>query len=296
MGYSRDAVRNFSLRNLTVDANYLRSEAAINAIQVANSKRFVVSNVKVENAGRNGILFLAAPPGVSESPVVQNSLIENSGLASTDGNDGFGVRAIDTARVTVRNNVLRHNTGMGIGLSLSPTYGIGSPDSQIRGNLIYEAPSKIGYEAIGVTVKCDRSTIADNTILDSHDNGISASSDHSTVTRNRINGSMNHGIAVGGSHNIVSYNSINHPGFHSARGGPLTYAGIALDGSYNKLIENRISDTRSPRTLAYGIKQNATIGGNTLERNIISGWLLSKYYWTPRGDDELSDDNTIVEP
>ena len=296
VGASGDAVVGAAVRDLTVDVNYPASQAAINGIQVSNGDHFAVSGVRVTNAGANGVLFLGLMGGVSRDPVVENSVVEGSGRASTSGDNGFGVLGIDTSGLVVKDNAITQNTGMGVGLTLSRNRMVGSPGAVISGNVIQQASSPIGFEAIGLTVKCDGARITDNVIVDSQDNGISVSSDHNVVTGNHIDGTSDHGVAIGGSYNDVSRNSVEHAGRKSASGPVLAHAGIALDGSHNRLVENVVSDDAVHPTMAYGVKQNAVVGDNWLEHNHISGWLLAKYHWTPRQVDHLSPDNVVIEP
>ena len=292
VAYSADRVRDVRVERLTIDGNFAESGAAANGVQLADAKRVLLRRMTIRNAGRNGVLAISQRR-TSTDIVIRRVRVEGSGQADPRGETGFGVLFSNVARPSVERSTLLENRGMGIGLARN---GTGSADGAIIGNRIRQAPSTIGFEAIGLAAGSNRAMIEGNEILDSQDNGISASGDNTVVSANAVVGTYNHGIASAGSDNLIVQNFIRNVGRMDAGSSTPAFGGITLSGRRVTVLENEISDDQGTHTMAYGIKQNNRRGGHKILRNLISNWRLSEFFFTPEQRASLSADTSIEPP
>lgn len=287
LGRAAATVNDAGIQRLTLDLARHRT----NGIQIADGQRIMISRVRVRRAGLNGIVFTRTA-GSSTDPTIERSIVQDSGGASTDGADGFGIRIINTERAVVRGNRLVGNRGMGIGLADGTA---GAPDGTLVGNEIRTAPSPIGFEAIGITKGSDRALVEGNDIVDSQDNGISLSGSDAIARTNVVRGTLDHGIASAGDRNLIERNVIRDAGREDAGSAKPARAGITLSGAQITVRENDVRDPGPRRAMAYGIKQNQQAGGHRIAGNVLEDYLTERYWFTPAGVPRLSDDTTVDE-
>lgn len=111
------------------------------------------------------------------------------------------------------------------------------PDAQKSGTQWDAATGRLGLEALGITVGCDRNRIGSVAAIQTHDNGVSITGDYNTVEDITAENCDHEGVHFYGSRNVVGFlrsraNRMSGAGAGAGAGSSETTGG----GSYNTIL------------------------------------------------------------
>lgn len=181
----------------------------------------------------------------------------NSGITVTDAPDNIikvrgrnirGTLAKLTGAGSVRNHVLgvvaENVTGFGLLLEkgacdnrIDTVYKFVNlntlPEEQKGGTQWDEAAGRLGLEALGITIGCNRNRVGTVTAISTHDNGVSITGDYNTIEDVTTENCDHEGVHFYGSYNTV--------GFLRARSNRMSAAGAGTSsteggGSWNTIL------------------------------------------------------------
>jgi parallel beta helix pectate lyase-like protein/pectate lyase-like protein len=259
----------------------------LHGLGLAGARNVSIQNVTIQNANMDGIYLSSTLDSTQHRTYSRKIDIQKSKFLACHRN---GISVIDADDVTIANNQFQDITGdPGAPVDVEPDY----PEQHgnrisIRDNTAYKC-----YRGIFLALRLGGSksenfqgeSITGNNIVGVlFDMGIAVLSQQAgaVVSGNTITDPAGDGIIVAGSSHVqATNNAITNPGHCHVLGTCRnTAAGIRLiDDNRNSLVVsgnlvtgNNIKDTQRPPTMLYGIEFSSTGMGNTIEKNVISGF------------------------
>jgi parallel beta-helix repeat protein len=263
----------------------------LHGLALAGAHNVTLENVTIRNAPMDGIYLSNNVEGTAHHTYSQKINIQHCNFIACHRN---GISVIDADDVTIANNNFRDITGdPGSPVDVEPDF----PEQHgnriaIRDNVAYRC-----YRGIFLALRLSGPTsenfrgesITGNNIVGAlFDTGISVVLQQAgaTISGNTITDVGGDGIiVVGSSQMLVTNNVISNPGrchvLDNCRKSAAA-AGIHLiddvqgsrivSGNRNVVTGNIIKDSQHPPTLLYGVDFSSIGTGNTIEKNVVSGF------------------------
>jgi parallel beta-helix repeat protein len=292
---SAGVYRAFLMRPHPAGAKVVQLLDRLHGLALVGARNVTLENVTIQNAPMDGIYLTNTVDATQHRTYSQNINIQKCSFIACHRN---GISVIDAEEVTIANNNFQDITGdPGSPVDIEPNH----PDQHgsritIRDNEIYRC-----YRGVSLSLQFSgpssgnfqgESVVGNKIVGTLYGWGVYVMWQQAgaTVSGNIIEAPAGDGISVVGSSGIqVTNNVITEPGrCHTTGNCPPKAAtatgirvtdGISGSSLYSKnkvtgivVAGNTIKDSQRPPTLLYGVDFSSEGNGNTIEKNVVSGF------------------------